>query len=847
MLVIYNPDYLFQDVKDKHKIKLYKQRIAELASELEKKSSMTQDIIKRFGVKKMKGTNSIFKFELNRQEASRCLFKYQKSQDEIFINSQEIILIRAVTHDKQGLLGRRLDKEYHSFEQFLFGDDDAVGSYELEQSINDSLGKNFMKIVNYDNNFIDEFIEEFNQVNNEAIYKLSINQQKSLKESGPLFIRGSAGSGKTLVLVSIAAKNAHKDTDQIYFTFTPLLKNTAEKIYNKYKNMKGIIGQTSFFEIKDFYLKELNLVEGNYFSFIRFNNWYKRENFRGRYKDLRNIEVINLWTEIRGLIKGYIGNDFYRILTIKNINKYLKDYEIKELVSKRYIKKDKNSNSIYYITNSEELYKRINGTPLHYHLINQDQEEALLDDYSYLNEIKESYSLFNKKERKVVLKFVKDHYQKYLIDNKYYDDNDLARKIIIDVSKNNIKKYDFVFIDELQDLTEMQIIALSRLSKSPNNIVMAGDNSQVINPTFFARGRTGLIFRNIFKTTLNTTVELNENYRNSENIILVVNKLLDVREEKLGTYSEDIREVSVELDKKEGLPIFINLSKNEINNEISKWIGIPKVAIIVATEETKEELLKVNKIEGETNIFTVHDIKGLEFSKILTYNIVSEHQEAWEEIMSGEVEKGGDLVSQYKYFFNLLYVAITRGRENLFFYEDNKNTNIINEIRPLFLTINNKNVDVLDISDLDTIEDRKRQADDYFQEQDYNRAKTFYMRANDKVMSEISDCFNKLEIGETKLGAFVLLKYPDRFNEVVSYLRSDVDLLLYLIYNFKSNSKTIDELNETLGNLRLRTLLKDFKNIDDEAYSVLLKYTLELLSALKSRKISNLINGGQHE
>src|SRR5690554_3562158 len=312
--------------------------------------------------------------------------------------------------------------------------------------------------------------------------------------------------------------------------------------------------------------------------------------------------------------------------------------------------------------------------------------------------------------------------------------------------------------------------------------MMAGDISQVINPTFFQRGRTGLIFKNIFNSSLKENIVLYENYRNSENIVFVIQKLLQIRQNKLGKYSDDIYEKSVQLNKKEGLPIFINLSKEKVLKNIASWIDVPKVAIIVPDDETKNYLLKKFNVEGETNIYSVHEIKGQEFSKVLTYNIISNHYDKWEYIMSGNVDKGSDLVNQYRYYFNLLYVAITRGRENLFMFEDNKNCQIIKEIIHLFLTIDETTLDVLDVSDYDTTHSRLEQAQTYFNERDYLRAKTMYMRLNNKKMTEISSAYYNLEINNIEEALLELLPYEERLVDALGFIDKNKYLLLYGIY-----------------------------------------------------------------
>ena len=70
-------------------------------------------------------------------------------------------------------------------------------------------------------------------------------------------------------------------------------------------------------------------------------------------------------------------------------------------------------------------------------------------------------------------------------------------------------------------------------------------------------------------------------------------------------------------------------------------------------------------------ILTIAEIKGLERDTILLYNIVSDNDEKWRLFESTyQNKKEADENSIYRYYFNLLYVGITRAKQNLFVIED---------------------------------------------------------------------------------------------------------------------------------------------------------------------------------
>ena len=71
--------------------------------------------------------------------------------------------------------------------------------------------------------------------------------------------------------------------------------------------------------------------------------------------------------------------------------------------------------------------------------------------------------------------------------------------------------------------------------------------------------------------------------------------------------------------------------------------------------------------DDNRNIYTVPEIKGLEKRYIFCCNIVSRYHNAWRDIFSNvDIRKN----IKYRYYFNTLYVAVTRAQTYLCFYED---------------------------------------------------------------------------------------------------------------------------------------------------------------------------------
>lgn len=90
-------------------------------------------------------------------------------------------------------------------------------------------------------------------------------------------------------------------------------------------------------------------------------------------------------------------------------------------------------------------------------------------------------SVFNADERiKVYDLFTK--YLNFIKTQGFYDSNILAYQYLSLVQKT----YDLVFIDEVQDLSAVQLqLILNSLSTS-GKFILCGDSNQIVHPNFFA-------------------------------------------------------------------------------------------------------------------------------------------------------------------------------------------------------------------------------------------------------------------------------------------------------------------------------------------------------------------------
>ena len=253
-------------------------------------------------------------------------------------------------------------------------------------------------------------------------------------------------------------------------------------------------------------------------------------------------------------------------------------------------------------------------------------------------------------------------YQKYLKLKEVVDDNDLAR-IILRSKTIPALQYEAAFIDECQDLTQVQLLAIFSLLRRAGQKRLASDRCQMVQPTYFSEGNMRTM-ANDYSKALGYSLDersflpqqLRYNYRSTEKVIDFQNFLVhSFREQRLiALKTEELQEIKVPWTAEKGmLPVWITgTEKNRqlLANEVWKELDSGSVQLITAM---RDDLAKTGfDMEGRSAVDIV-GCKGMEYPSVLLHNVLSDMR--------------NDPVMAWKYF----YVGATRCSECLVFYEDN--------------------------------------------------------------------------------------------------------------------------------------------------------------------------------
>jgi len=322
------------------------------------------------------------------------------------------------------------------------------------------------------------------------------------------------------------------------------------------------------------------------------------------------------------------------------------------------------------VTDAHRLYEEFRGV-----ITGSTVDKPYLSREDYIN-LGVRQSIYLDTERELVYGL----FEKYLVllrDNGLYDPNILAHGYIGDVKQ----QYDFVVVDEVQDITNIQLQLILKSLKNPAHFMLCGDSNQIVHPNFFSwSGLKSMLYNSAELESKRVTRVLQSNFRNSRAITDLANRLVRIKQKRFGSIDKESTYLMNSHDEKLGEVVFLRDTdkvKSQMNNSIRRSA---KVAVIVMRNEDKD---LARKHLDTPLLFTVQEAKGLEYEKVVLFNFVSGERQSFQEIIRGvaEADMEGDILYMraadktdksleiYKFFINSLYVAVTRAVNKLYIIE----------------------------------------------------------------------------------------------------------------------------------------------------------------------------------
>lgn len=427
-------------------------------------------------------------------------------------------------------------------------------------------------------------------------------QDEVLRRRPPLVIVGSAGSGKTaLLLQHLRAAQGRV----AYLTESSWLAQTARSLYVAL-DYAPVDQEADFLSFRQF-VDSLEVPPGHAVTFRDFAGFFERHRQKVRFTDAHRC-----FEELRGVItanaEGVLSRDAYLALGVRQS------------------------------------------------LFDAEQRSAL-------------YELF-------------ERYRAWLAETNRFEPNLIAHAWVGKATP----RYDFLAIDEVQDLTPAQLgLALRTLTK-PGAFVLSGDANQVVHPNFFSWATVKSMFwRGLGTPTAGSSHEasvLKVSYRNAPEVTRTANAVLVLKHLKFGSIDRESNSLLEPVPGEPGEVRGVSLGSPQVRALDEKTRRSTEVAVVVLRDEDKAE---ARKHFSTPLLFSVLESKGLEYDNVILFRLVASERRVFSELADGvnaaelhvaelEYGRGKDKrdksAEAYKFFVNALYVGLTRAVKNVWLVED---------------------------------------------------------------------------------------------------------------------------------------------------------------------------------
>ena len=271
-------------------------------------------------------------------------------------------------------------------------------------------------------------------------------------------------------------------------------------------------------------------------------------------------------------------------------------------------------------------------------------------------------------------------YRAWLDDSGQFDSNLVAHAWRTQFAEPAGPVYDFVVIDEVQDLTPVQLALVLALLKRPGQFILCGDSHQIVHPNFFSWAALkslfwhGLAGEAAQRQPLHV---LQANFRNTRAVTALANRLLKIKQARFGSVDRESNFLVQSSSAVPGLVRLLDAKAQTLARLDAATRQSARHAVIVLRDEDKAA---ARQALHTPLVFSVHEAKGLEYPHVLLFNLVSSQRQAYAEVCEGvsDADLQGDELDYrrardksdkslelYKFHVNALYVAMTRAVETL--------------------------------------------------------------------------------------------------------------------------------------------------------------------------------------
>ena len=506
-----------------------------------------------------------------------------------------------------------------------------------------------------------------------------------IHDKKPVFVNGQAGTGKTSMLALRVAAEAWLTMDSIPNRRT-LVTSMSEKVTDLLqKSVNDMIPVGRSLSEPEILEKFHDNLEKS-LSKENQENWYHT-------REIEHFHLFQTFKQIQHDIIEKAKEDLEKAVesgSEEEIDKAEQEPEFDE-------QKNVNFSKFQYKFFSRRNYPKLNAELAWYGIRSILRGQCLKNSIgSYLDEADRELILtrgqFPEESVESLIKCHRD-YSKWLKKKGYHDDMDIALETWKLLEQDNewvgFDLFDEIYLDEAQDLTDLEFRILMKLLKPERvtSIVLAGDPLQTINPTGFNWANLkAMMFDSLreFNTTLTKSdiadpMILTTNFRTPRNIVSVGNVVLRKRTDL--TKDEDQEQTSNVPDGDILILIVTEAHKDELTELFRQDDAVNRFIITSKSDEdgvarliSEDEIIQVEP--EDTRVRSITEVKGLETDTVVLYKFATNFSSDLIQVIREDKERHRVDPAQIlpiSYELNKLYIGLTRSKEKMLILEDQHN------------------------------------------------------------------------------------------------------------------------------------------------------------------------------
>ncbi|MEF8833646.1 MAG: hypothetical protein V5A42_02160 [Halofilum sp. (in: g-proteobacteria)] len=287
-------------------------------------------------------------------------------------------------------------------------------------------------------------------------------------------------------------------------------------------------------------------------------------------------------------------------------------------------------------------------------------------------------SIFDENERPAVYDLF-EKYRAFLAQHNLFDPNITSHGHLALVEP----RYDFIVVDEVQDLTNIELYLILQSLRSGGEFILCGDSNQIVHPNFFSWSNVkSMFFKEQDLTGTGAAMRvLYSNYRNSSVVTEGANRILKLKHARFGSVDRESNYLVRCAGQETGRLQLLDDSE-AVKQQLDQGTArSTHVAVLVLHAEQKEA---ARRWFNTPLVFAVQEAKGLEYDGIILYGFIAGAEKAFREIAAGvdpdalereelayarAKDKHDKSLEIYKFYINALYVAVTRAVRNIHLVE----------------------------------------------------------------------------------------------------------------------------------------------------------------------------------